>query len=44
MSGRQMELPVVMGRADVSSLASGIYILQVKEGISTFRTRIMINR
>jgi hypothetical protein len=43
MSGRQMELPVVMARADVSSLASGIYIVQVKDGLSTYRTRIMVN-
>ena len=43
MSGQQFNLPLLMGRVDVSTLASGAYVLRVQTPDGVAQARVAIN-
>jgi hypothetical protein len=42
MSGQQINLPIIMGRIDVSSLASGAYVLRVQTPEGVAQARVVV--
>jgi hypothetical protein len=42
MSGQQFNLPIIMGRVDVSSLASGAYVLRVQTPEGVAQARVVV--
>ena len=43
MSGQQFNLPLLMGRVDVSTLASGAYVLRVQTPDGVAQARVAVN-
>ena len=42
MSGQQFNLPIIMGRVDVSTLASGAYVLRVQTECGVAQARVVV--
>jgi hypothetical protein len=42
MSGQQFNLPISLGRVDVSTLASGAYMLRTQSGGEMYQCRILV--
>jgi hypothetical protein len=42
MHGQQFTLPLINGRVDISSLASGVYMLRAQKGVDIYQGRIVV--
>lgn len=42
MHGQQLTLPLINGRVDISSLASGVYVLRAQKGGKIYQCRIVV--